>query len=631
VLVQLADISFGYAGEDLFTGLTWQVNPGEHIGLVGPNGAGKSTLLRLMSGALEPEAGQVARRRGLSSGYLHQSQEFHGDGTILHALLAPFAEVVALKDELDALAARMERDHDPKDLERYGHLEERFRAKDGYALEARVRELAMDVGFGPDELAREVGTLSGGERNRLELAKVLLAAPDLLLLDEPTNHLDMAACERLEGFLKSYPGAFVLVSHDRAFLDAVCTEIVEVDGGDVEHYVGGWRAYVAERAKRQELALAAYKRQRDEIARTEDFIRRNIAGQKTNQAKSRRKMLEKIERLELQHDAWEQAGRIGLRFAVGDRPGGKEMLVAEKLAVGYGAPLVADLDLTVYRGDRVGIVGPNGAGKSTLLKTLLGLEPPLAGTVRRTGDLRLAYFDQKLGGLEDDRSLIDEIRAVRGDLSPDAVRQYLARFRFFGDDVFRVVRGLSGGERNRLALAKMMLRPANLLALDEPTNHLDIPAREVLEKALRAYEGTLLVVSHDRFFLDEVATKIVVVEDGRATLELGNYSDWRHRRNARPAPTPAPAPPPKPKVQAALRDEAKARSAARAKLERRLATLEEQIAKTETELGAVRAELGGDHGRDWQKLHGLVENERRLSDRLRSLMGEWEKVGEELA
>jgi len=252
----------------------------------------------------------------------------------------------------------------------------------------------------------------------------------------------------------------------------------------------------------------------------------------------------------------------------------------------------------------------------------------------RRGDVRLGYFDQKLGGLDDDRSLVDEIRSVRGDLSPDAVRSYLARFRFFGDDVFRVVRGLSGGERNRLSLAKMMLRPANLLALDEPTNHLDIPAREVLERALRAYEGTLLVVSHDRFFLDEVCTRLVVLEGGgRVMLETGNYSDWRHRRAA--AKTTAPPPPQaaqvKTKASAAARDAQKARDSARAKLERRLAQLEEKIAAVERDLDGVRARLAQGHGGDWVKLHALVEEERKLADKLRSLMGEWEKVGEELA
>jgi ATP-binding cassette subfamily F protein 3 len=664
VLAQLTDITFGYAGEDLFDGLTWQINAGDHIGLVGPNGAGKSTLLRLLAGEIEPQSGSVARVRGISLGYLHQSQEFRGGGTILSALERPFADVIALRDELERLHDELERSHDDSLIERYGHLEEQVRQKGGYALEARIRELAHDVGFADEDLSRSVETLSGGERNRLELAKVLLAAPDLLLLDEPTNHLDMAACERLEQILSTYPGAFVLVSHDRTFLDSVCKEIVEVDDGRLERYGGGWSQYVAQRDKRRELALAAFERQQAEIARQEEFIRRNIAGQKTNQAKSRRKMLEKLERLQWHRDVWQQAGRIGLRFEIGDRPGGKETLSAEGLSVGYDAaePLCRELSLTVYRGDRVGIVGPNGAGKTTLLRTLLGREKPLAGTCRQGHDVKLAYFDQKLGVAggeggprralldggaatarsrpDDDegRSLVDEIRSVRGDLSPDAVRSYLAKFRFFGDDVFRVVKGLSGGERNRLSLAKMMLRPANLLALDEPTNHLDIPAREVLERALRAYEGTLLVVSHDRFFLDQVCTRLLVLHgDGHVEQETGNYSDWRHRRAAAgpaPAPKPAPGSTPAPAPSSdgrASYEREKAKKAERAKLERRFAQLEAEIGELEAKLADVRARLAGDHGGDWQKLHTLVEEERVTNARLQSKLGEWEKIGSELS
>jgi ATP-binding cassette, subfamily F, member 3 len=633
MLVQLADIQFGYAGEDLLDGLTWQINPGDHIGLVGPNGAGKSTLLRLLAGELEPEAGQVARARGVRVGYLHQSQEFRGEGTIRGALLAPFAEVVAMGEELAALSLQLEADPAPETVARYGHLEEIYRQRGGYALEARLRELVADVGFSEADMARSIATLSGGERNRLELAKVILAAPDLLLLDEPTNHLDMQSCEKLEEVLATYPGAFVLVSHDRRLLDAVCREIVEVDDGSLEHYAGGWSIYVEERDKRRAQALALFQRQQEEIARTEDFIRKNLAGQKSTQAKSRRKMLEKIERLEWHRDVWADAGRIGLRFDIGDRVGGKEALVAEGLIFGYpGAPLGSGLDLTVYRGERLGIVGPNGCGKSTLLQTLLGRMAPLAGTCRQGYDLRLGYFDQKLAGLDEERSLIEEIRSIRGDLSPDGVRNILGRFRFFGDDAFRVVKGLSGGERNRLALAKLMLRPANLLALDEPTNHLDIPAREVLERALRAYEGTLLVVSHDRYFLDQVCTRLVVFEGGALHQEVGNYSDWRHRRAARAAAEPAAAPRPVVRgagAEAYERD--KAKKAERARLERRFAAVEAEIGEIEDQLAALRGRLASEHGGDWQKLHALVEEERGLARRLEERLGEWERLGEQVA
>ncbi|HEX6834993.1 MAG TPA: ABC-F family ATP-binding cassette domain-containing protein, partial [Polyangia bacterium] len=528
MLVQLADVHFGYPGTDLFTGLTWQVNAGDRVGLVGPNGCGKSTLLRLLDGRLSPDGGTVARARGLTMSYLKQSQEFVGAGKIFDALLKPFEKLLAMHDELLALEKDLS---DEKALMRYGELQERYTREGGYSLESRVKALAQDLGFSAADLDRSVDTLSGGERGRLELAKVLLEEPDVLLLDEPTNHLDVDATEHLEERLREWPKAFVLVSHDRYFLRAVCRDIVELEAGKTVVYPGGYDRYVVEREERHERLNAAYQRQAAEIARTEDFIRRNIAGQKTKQAKSRRKALEKVERLSRHQDEFAVAGNIGLRFSVGDHPGGKEALKAEHLDVGYpGAPpLIRDVNLIVYRGDRIGLVGPNGCGKSTLLKTLLGRLDAVGGVALRGHEVRVGYFDQKLSDLDEEHSLIDEIRTVRGDFNEDVARNFLGRFRFTGDDGFKKVKGLSGGERNRLTLAKMMLRPRNLLALDEPTNHLDIPAREVLEDALDDYAGTVIVVSHDRYFLDRVVTKIVHIHDGRAEEHVGNYSDWKSR------------------------------------------------------------------------------------------------------
>ncbi|HEX9103146.1 MAG TPA: ABC-F family ATP-binding cassette domain-containing protein, partial [Polyangia bacterium] len=372
MLVQLADAHFGYPGTDIFTGLTWQVNAGDRIGLVGPNGSGKSTLLRLLDGRLAPDAGTVARARGLTMSYLKQSQEFIGAGKIFDALLKPFEKLLAMHDELLALEKSLS--DDDKALARYGELQERYTREGGYSLESRVKALAQDLGFSAADLDRSVDTLSGGERGRLELAKVLLEEPDLLLLDEPTNHLDVDATEHLEERLREWPKAFVLVSHDRYFLRAVCRDIVEIEAGKVVTYPGGYDRYVVERVERHARLNAAYDRQAAEIARTEDFIRRNIAGQKTKQAKSRRKMLEKVERLSRHQDELAAAGQIGLRFSVGDHAGGKEALKAEHLDVGYAGapPLISDVNLIVYRGDRIGLVGPNGCGKSTLLKTLLG-------------------------------------------------------------------------------------------------------------------------------------------------------------------------------------------------------------------------------------------------------------------
>ncbi|MSP63926.1 MAG: ABC-F family ATP-binding cassette domain-containing protein [Myxococcales bacterium] len=682
MLVQLSDVHFGYPGTELFESVSWQVNPGERIGLVGPNGAGKSTLLRLLDGQLAPDRGQVARARGVTVAYLHQSQEFHGHGTLWETLMEQFAELLAMREELHALEHALTEG----DLARYGHLQEVYARRGGYTLESRVSQLAGELGFGDDDLARSVATLSGGERGRVELAKVLLAQPDLLLLDEPTNHLDVDAVERLEDRLKEWPGAFVVVSHDRYFLRAVCREIVDVEEGGIVRYPGGYDKYVVAHQERLERMTSAWRRQKESIEKTEDFIRRNIAGQNTKQAKSRRKMLERVERIDRPRDEWAEAGNFKLRFSAGDHRGGREALKAEGVTIGYpGAePVVRSLDLTIFRGERVGIVGPNGAGKTTLLKALLGQLAPVAGAIFRGHEVRVGYFDQKLADLDEERSLIDEVRAVRGDWNEDRVRSYLGMFRFTGDDGLRKIKGLSGGERNRLSLAKMMLLPRNLLAMDEPTNHLDIPAREVLEDALSEYDGTIVVVSHDRFFLDRICNRILHLHDGRVEAHLGNYSDWRHRggksrgdgdgnanflyrvsgvvsagaegngnanflhrvsgvvsagaegngndrKTQAKAQTKATVPVVEDRVVRAQEREVKKQSdRERQKKERRLGELEKQIGEAEVELASARAALASDHGGDWQRLNGLVENERRLANRVKSLMGEWERLGSEL-
>ena len=637
MLAQLADVYFGYPGTEIFSGLTWQVNAGDRVGLVGPNGCGKSTLLRLLDGRLTPDRGQVARARGSSIAYLKQSQEFEGHGLIWSALLKPFEKVLALRANLAAVEAELHDKHDDKTLDRYATLQDAYTRAGGYSLESRVKQLAHELGFSDDDLQRSVDTLSGGERGRLELAKVLLEEPDLLLLDEPTNHLDVEATEHLEARLREWPKAFVLVSHDRYFLRAVCRDLVELENGKAVVFTGGYDKYVVDREERHERLNAAYERQQAQIAKTEDFIRKNIAGQKTKQAKSRRKMLDKVERLARVQDEFRAAGQIGLRFSVGDHYGGKEAIRADHLDVGYekSAPLIRDVNLIVYRGDRIGFVGPNGCGKSTLLKTLLGQLDPLAGSVARGHEVRVGYFDQKLRDVDDERSLIDEIRQVRGDFNEDVARNFLGRFRFTGDDAFRKVKGLSGGERNRLALAKMMLRPRNLLALDEPTNHLDIPAREVLEEALDDYEGTVLVVSHDRWFLDRIVDKILHIHDGRAELHAGDYTDFKSRQptaDSRQQQKEKEEKQPEPEKKQRLEDREKLKAQQR-ELERkkkRLVELEEKIAAVEKELEELSSKLAGDHGGDWQKLHGLVAEQEKLQRRLQSFMGEWEKLGSEL-
>ena len=640
MLVQLGDIHFGYPGTEIFSGLTLQVNPGDRIGLVGPNGTGKSTLLRLLDGALKVDRGSIARTRGVRIAYLKQSQEFTGQGTIWDALLLPFAELLAIRAELDTLASQLDTE---RALTRYGELEARYTEDGGYTIESRARALAADLGFTDDDLVRHVETLSGGERGRLELARTLLVEPDLLLLDEPTNHLDVDATEHLEERLREWKKAFVLVSHDRYFLKATCKDIVEVEDGKAIRFSGGYDKYVVERAARRDRMEAMYEKQQEHIQKTEDFIRRNLAGVNTKQAQGRRKQLEKLERVERVADEFKQAGEIGLKFSVGDHPGGKEAIKADLLAVGYTghAPLVRELDFTVYRGDRIGIVGPNGAGKSTLMKTLLGKLPAQSGTAELGHEVRVGYFDQKLSELDENKSLIDEVRSIRGDFNEDVARQFLGRFRFSGDDPFRKVKGLSGGERNRLSLAKMMLRPRNLLALDEPTNHLDIPAREVLEEALVAYPGTVICISHDRYFLDRVATKILYLHDGLGTLHSGNYTELHDRLAARDAPPKIVAPPKKTVAavvpanretgNAMSREKNKAKSRDADKKKRRLAELEKSIATEEADVEKITTELTNASAGDWQKLHDLVADKEKLEERLFRHMTEWEKLSADLA
>jgi len=631
-LAQFADASFGYPGNDILVGASLLIRPGDRLALLGPNGTGKSTALRLLAGDLEADSGDVRVLGRTTVAYLRQSQELGGGGTLLEALLEPFADLQKLHDEMAALELRLA-EGKADDLARYGELQERYQRGGGYELEGRVKRLTADVGFSESDLAREVDTLSGGERGRLELAKVLVRQPDLLLMDEPTNHLDLAAIERLEAYLAEYEGAFVLVSHDRAFIRAVCNEIVELENGKLTRYPFRYDKYVVERAARIERAQAEYERQKEHVDKTEDFIRRNLAGQKTKQAQSRRKMLEKLERLERPDDQWEHAGKIGLSFQTGGDLGGKEIIRAPNLTVGYpGAKILDGVTVNVYRGDKLGVVGPNGSGKSTLLKTLIGELAPLDGKVEFGSGVRIGYFDQKLGTLDEQLTLTDEIRSVRADLSPEAVRQYLAKFRFFGDDPFRLVRGLSGGERSRLAMAKIMLFPRNVLVLDEPTNHLDIPARETLEDALGAYEGTLITVSHDRYFLDRICTRLLVIEGTHVEAHVGNYSDWRERlKTVAPAPKPEPTPRPpskpisKPASTATVsRDDDKRREREQRRLARRVETLEADVSKLETDLAAVRADLVGDHAGDWQKLHALAERERELDALLARRIAEWE-------
>ena len=650
-VLQVADLRFGYAGDTLFENVTFSLALGERAALVAPNGAGKSTLLRLIAKEIEPDAGTSVIKRETTFAYYRQSHELSAEGDVLGAFLSGFRDVVALRDELTQAqhAAASGKD---EDLQHLAQLTDRYHLARGDELEREVSILAQKLGFSERDLERPVKSLSGGERGRLHLGVVLAQQPDLLLLDEPTNHLDLDTIAWLESWLTGYRGAVLVVSHDRAFLDSVCPRTIELGSRGVRVYPLKYSEYAVAREDDLARERALVERQQAMIGKTEEFIRKNIAGQKTKQAQSRRKMLEKLDRLERPEDVWQVAEKVAFRFAPAQRSG-DIVLDAKGLGASRGVRTLFDgVDLLVRRGDRIGIVGPNGAGKTTLLKILAARgAADDRGAVKRGTNLQEGYFDQHLGEVHPELTAVEEIRRVRGDFTVEAARQYLARFRFWGDDPLRVVSGFSGGERSRLALAKLLLEPRNLLFLDEPTNHLDIPAAEILEEALTGFEGTVILVSHDRRFLETTTTRVVSVRDGAVDVYGGNFKDYVEQLAALRAEE---APPPEERGRAAARKAKEEAAAAREpakeaskeegkqafeaqrratrekeKRKRRIDELEKLIASGEKELAAMRAQLREDPAGEWAKLAQMAAAEQALTKRVDAMMSEWTKLSEE--
>ena len=634
-MLQFQDVSFFYGGQAILHQASWQVNPSERVGLVGPNGCGKSTVLNLAARRIQPHGGTVVTARGCRIGYLPQDQSMRVSGSLQESLLEPFSDVLDLRRELNDLEGRIAAgNHDSLLVDRAGAVRHRYEDRGGYTLEPRIDALISELGFCHEDLGRPMTSFSGGERSRIALAKVLIQEPDLLLLDEPTNHLDIESTERLEARLATYSGAVVVVSHDRAFLNAVCTSIVELVDGTMESFFGNFDRYRTLRAQRVEALQRFIAKQKAEIARIEDYVARNMAGQKARQARSKKHVLDRIDRIEVPKDPWVRAEDFRLRFTLPEQPGGKDVILAEDLSVGYDAPLVEGLTLSVYRGDRVGIVGPNGTGKSTLLRVLVDRGKPMAGKLRFGHNLRIGYFDQNRTDLDPNNDLVDEIRRVRGEVSTDAARDILGALRFSGDDVFRKVSSLSGGEQNRLALGKLSLSPWSVLVLDEPTNHLDIPARQALERCLVEYSGTLVVVSHDRYFLDRLVTKLVVLTVGQPVyVYWGNYAEYRRSLAGGIQQTGR-------MQERAGGDEDKdvrlAQYRARKehkrvvdRLSRRCRDFEIAISELERQIEALDGRIGS-QGIIWADLEALVEKRTKLQTELDEKLAHWEQLSVEL-
>jgi ATP-binding cassette subfamily F protein 3 len=614
-LLQVNNLAKSYGERDLFSNVTFSLPHRARYGLVGPNGIGKTTLLRILAGEEEASAGEIQRARNLRLGYLPQEADFRSERSLWEVCQEALRPLLSRQEELHQLEHALAQAPTPELLERYARLQEAFERQGGYTWEARLRQVLHGLGFQEQEYALPLSRLSGGQRTRAYLARLLLSDPDLLLLDEPTNHLDIASVEWLENYLSHWEGAALIVSHDRYFLDQTCQAILELSPQGIAFYRGNYSACIQQKQERLARLEALYLRERERLLKEIEYIRRNIAGQNVQQAKGR------LRRLTRHLQAMEQAG---LEAALGrdwsqlevqtstsafsleeaerrvrdlrpPRPpeallhlplrsparSGEIVLRTHSLRIGYpGRPLFDVPDLVLRRGECVALIGPNGAGKTTFLKTILGQMPPLSGEVLLGASLRVGYFAQAHEGLDPSHTVLEEILAVAPGMSPAAARQYLAKYLFTEEEVFKPVGMLSGGERSRLALARLALEQPNLLLLDEPTNHLDIPSQEALQQALTAYEGTILLVSHDRYLIDALAAQIWEIDpqERRLSVFQGSYSQMKERQKANtPAPKPAPTPPRRTAANARPSAAARRRAQEMQRLEAEIAELEERL------------------------------------------------------
>jgi len=674
-MIQLAQLHKTFGDRVLFDQVTWQIGDRERVGLCGPNGAGKTTLLKMLAGLEEPDSGQVVTPSGLTVGYLPQDGLNHSGRTLFDEAATAFAELLAQKAELHTLEGRLgdasvsDAEHETM-LVRYAELQERFRRDDGYSIDLRIATVLRGLGFSADDFQKPTETFSGGWQMRIALARLLLGRPGLLLLDEPTNHLDLEARNWLEEYLAEYPHAVILVSHDRYFLDAVVTRITDVNLRTLTDYVGNYSKYVELRDAMLERLRQAKRDQDEEVARVKMFIDRfRYQATKAAQVQSRIKMLEKVVPIEVPPE------RKRVRFTFPAAPkSGRTVLELKGVTKAYGATRVfGGVDLLIERGDRVALIGPNGAGKSTLMRILSGVEAPDAGTRTEGHQVVMQYFAQdEATRLEPTRTVYETLEAGSPVQMVPAIRTILGGFLFGGDDIYKKAGVLSGGERTRLAVARMLLRPANTLLLDEPTNHLDMDSKDVLLDALEDFGGTLILVSHDRYFIDRLATKIIDVGGGQARVYPGGYEDYRWSlakraeeaetaqakaaAAAQPKPAPRPAasqaPAPKavqkpaakpdpaaaPRAGSDGRDERKRQEAeerrrkrAREAVEGRIATLEATIAERESAMKTLEAAMSApgfydDH--DASK--PTLDRHQALMWELGDLMHRWEELQQEL-
>ncbi|MCS7219829.1 MAG: ABC-F family ATP-binding cassette domain-containing protein [Anaerolineae bacterium] len=631
-LLIASGLAKSYGALDVFEQVEVRVEHGDRIGLVGPNGQGKTTLLKILAGLEPPSAGMVTRARGLRIGYLPQDPPSPGAHTLYADLLNVFAGLQAQGEALYVLEQQIERTADEAELERllnqYGELQSRFELTGGYWYELRICQVLSGLGFQEEDYHRPLAHLSGGQRTRALLARLLLEQPDLLLLDEPTNHLDLEAMEWLEETLLQWKGALVVVAHDRYFLDRVVTRVWELAHGRLEAYRGNYSYYIFQRQERLKAQQRLWEKQQEYIAQTEDFIRRYRAGQRSREARGRLRRLERFKAEELIERPREQP-RIRLDIASRIRSG--DLVLATKdLVVGYdsAAPLFHCPDLEIRRGHTVALIGPNGAGKTTFLKTILGEIPPLAGRIRIGASVEIGYLAQTQAGLNPQQTVLDAILEVAPRLTIEEARRFLGRFLFTGDDAFQTIGTLSGGQRSRIALARLALKGANFLILDEPTNHLDLESQETLQDVLSRFSGTILLVTHDRYLAQALATHIWELRNGELRVYEGGYNAYLAQRAAERGGTQVTITMSRPSSSAQearerMREERRQRQAQRRRAER-AAALEHEIQALESELAQLASAIdAASRQQALDQVQQLGVQYVAIEERLHQLMEEW--------
>lgn len=654
MLLQVSGIVKRYGVDPILDGVNLQILERERIGLVGVNGAGKSTLLKIIAGEMSYDEGQIFRSKETTLGYLAQNSGLQSERTIWEEMINVFAHLTQAEAELRQMEldiadpAQMEDEKKYADLlERYARKSDWFKDQGGYAMETRIRSILHGMGFGefsPDTL---ISTLSGGQKTRLALARILLQAPDLLMLDEPTNYLDIPTLTWLEDYLRGYSGALLVVSHDRYFLDRLVTNIVEIERHRSKKYTGNYSRYMELKAAEYENQMKQYEKQQDEIAKLEDFVQKNIVrASTTKRAQSRRKTLEKMERLDKPMGELKKA-HFSFETAV---MSGKEVLQVDGLSAAYdeASPLFRNVSFDLRRGETVALIGPNGIGKSTMLKCLTGSLRPVSGKINWGTKVQIGYYDQEQTGLTPTNTVLEEVWSAYPHMEEARIRTVLGNFLFSGDDVLKRISSLSGGEKARVSLSKLMLKEANMLILDEPTNHLDLFSKEVLESALIDYEGTLLFISHDRYFLNKMAERIVELHPNGTEHYLGNYDDYVEKKqelediareaaeaqSAQASAKKASRPEPRAGVSedsgAASFEAGKQAKREERNRQRKQEALEKRITELETEIAGLEAEMAlPEVYQDYMKLQELQAKTDDLKNQLAEAYEEWEALAME--